>query len=384
MCIRDRYQWDKKMNQNIFEMLSDNEDSENEEKIAKEKELKKQKAKQQKEEKLLIAKNAEKIGKPEAQHQDHPKGKPVSKKVTEEPHPLDRRSGTGRGQELKKRGGGAGNWGNYKDELKVQGQIEYVPKQEQQQEQKEQKEIEPKEEQKIEKVELTLDDYKKKYQMEEQAAQEKKEKEKKEIDISQFKKEGCTLVISKAEKNIEEIVQKKGKGKKDHQMAMTSENAQLLGLTTGFKPKPYFEKPQNREQNQPKQVYKQVPDLPEEDEFEKEEKLKAQQEKEQSEQQPEHQQQQQQYEQRRPPRGGRRGGYRGGPRRQFEDQYQRKQGGDQPQEAQEGYKPRRQQNYRGKGQYNQNQQQQQYKKGGKEEKSQKLNFDNEELFPKLG
>lgn len=32
--------------------------------------------------------------------------------MTAEPHPLDRKSGTGRGKEMKKQGGGAGNWGN--------------------------------------------------------------------------------------------------------------------------------------------------------------------------------------------------------------------------------------------------------------------------------
>ena len=53
------------------------------------------------------------------------------KGVSAEPHPLDRRSGTGigelsieiyifEGKEPKKQGGGGHNWGNYKDELKME------------------------------------------------------------------------------------------------------------------------------------------------------------------------------------------------------------------------------------------------------------------------
>ncbi len=41
------------------------------------------------------------------------------KGVAEEPHPLDRRSGTGRGKELRKEGGGRHNWGTYKDDFKL-------------------------------------------------------------------------------------------------------------------------------------------------------------------------------------------------------------------------------------------------------------------------
>lgn len=41
-----------------------------------------------------------------------------SKALTDEPHPKDRESGTGRGKELRKDGGGKSNWGNYKDDLK--------------------------------------------------------------------------------------------------------------------------------------------------------------------------------------------------------------------------------------------------------------------------
>ena len=43
---------------------------------------------------------------------------PKSKGVSDQPHPKDRQSGTGRGKESRKEGGGRGNWGNYKDDLK--------------------------------------------------------------------------------------------------------------------------------------------------------------------------------------------------------------------------------------------------------------------------
>ena len=42
------------------------------------------------------------------------------KVVSDEPHPLDRHSGTGRGKELRKDGGGRKNWGNYKDDVKAE------------------------------------------------------------------------------------------------------------------------------------------------------------------------------------------------------------------------------------------------------------------------
>jgi len=41
----------------------------------------------------------------------HVKDQKVDKKVSAEPHPLDRRSGTGRGKELRKGGAGKNNWG---------------------------------------------------------------------------------------------------------------------------------------------------------------------------------------------------------------------------------------------------------------------------------
>lgn len=43
----------------------------------------------------------------------------LEKGVPAEPHPIDRRSGTGRGKEDKKKGGGQSNWGNLNDDLKA-------------------------------------------------------------------------------------------------------------------------------------------------------------------------------------------------------------------------------------------------------------------------
>ena len=42
-------------------------------------------------------------------------GKP-DRKVSSEPHPKDRQSGTGRGREMRKGGQGKSNWGTYKDD----------------------------------------------------------------------------------------------------------------------------------------------------------------------------------------------------------------------------------------------------------------------------
>jgi len=41
----------------------------------------------------------------------HVKDEKKDKKVSAEPHPLDKHSGTGRGKELRKGGAGKNNWG---------------------------------------------------------------------------------------------------------------------------------------------------------------------------------------------------------------------------------------------------------------------------------
>ncbi|CAD8049814.1 unnamed protein product [Paramecium sonneborni] len=43
------------------------------------------------------------------------------KGISNEPHPKDRESGTGRGKEMRKNGVGKNNWGTYKDDLKDYG-----------------------------------------------------------------------------------------------------------------------------------------------------------------------------------------------------------------------------------------------------------------------
>lgn len=46
----------------------------------------------------------------------HPKDGKPDRKVSAEPHPKDRQSGTGRGREMRKGGQGRSNWGTYKDD----------------------------------------------------------------------------------------------------------------------------------------------------------------------------------------------------------------------------------------------------------------------------
>ena len=48
----------------------------------------------------------------------HPNDEKKDKKVTSEPHPQDKHSGTGRGKEMRKGGAGKANWGTMEDDLK--------------------------------------------------------------------------------------------------------------------------------------------------------------------------------------------------------------------------------------------------------------------------
>ncbi|CAD8134219.1 unnamed protein product [Paramecium octaurelia] len=43
------------------------------------------------------------------------------KGISNEPHPKDRESGTGRGKEMRKNGAGKNNWGTYQDDMKDYG-----------------------------------------------------------------------------------------------------------------------------------------------------------------------------------------------------------------------------------------------------------------------
>lgn len=65
------------------------------------------------------------------------------KQVSAEAHPLDRRSGTGRGKEESKKGAGKGNWGTYKDDNKEveETPVEAVTEEEVKEEKPEDKEL---------------------------------------------------------------------------------------------------------------------------------------------------------------------------------------------------------------------------------------------------
>jgi hypothetical protein len=58
------------------------------------------------------------VVKPEIHSYKHPHEIKKDKKVSGEPHPLDKHSGTGRGKEMRKGGAGKANWGTMKDDLK--------------------------------------------------------------------------------------------------------------------------------------------------------------------------------------------------------------------------------------------------------------------------
>eukprot|EP00828_Plagiopyla_frontata_P010932 TRINITY_DN1597_c0_g1_i2.p3 TRINITY_DN1597_c0_g1~~TRINITY_DN1597_c0_g1_i2.p3 ORF type:complete len:192 (-),score=55.15 TRINITY_DN1597_c0_g1_i2:22-597(-) len=168
---------------NIFEMLPEQDSSEDEQKQKEKQKQKKQKERQDFQEKKKFAETQQKTIKGDAKKPAGYKSdqqKKQEKKISSDPHPLDRRSGTGRGKELKKQGGGAGNWGNTKDMVE---EDKYVRKDETEQ-------VESEEAKEEEKEALTLDDYMSKYKVE-----EKEEEKKKDIDLTQFIKEGCLVCL---------------------------------------------------------------------------------------------------------------------------------------------------------------------------------------------
>jgi hypothetical protein len=65
--------------------------------------------------------------KEDAKRYKHPKESKPDRKVSSEPHPKDRQSGTGRGREMRKGGQGKANWGTYKDDLKENNDNEENP-----------------------------------------------------------------------------------------------------------------------------------------------------------------------------------------------------------------------------------------------------------------
>lgn len=92
-------------------------------------------------------------------HLKFPKEGPKSKGVPAEPHPLDRRSGTGIGKESKKGGAGSRNWGSEKDEVKNVLEDKYEVK-EKEPENKESELPEVKEEPKPDEPQyMTIEDY---------------------------------------------------------------------------------------------------------------------------------------------------------------------------------------------------------------------------------
>lgn len=152
------------------------------------------------------------------------------KGVPAEPHPMDRKSGTGRGKEVSKSGAGRRNWGTPSDDLN-EDKVERVEEREKTKEENlEEIQEEP---QKKEVEEYTLEEYYNKRNIKHEAKEEPK-KDVKKVDYSQGKLEGLEIVKPK------EVVADKGKNPKQqnkdnsHKLALNSENSDLLGFKTGL------------------------------------------------------------------------------------------------------------------------------------------------------
>eukprot|EP00828_Plagiopyla_frontata_P030354 TRINITY_DN3952_c0_g2_i12.p1 TRINITY_DN3952_c0_g2~~TRINITY_DN3952_c0_g2_i12.p1 ORF type:complete len:233 (-),score=56.98 TRINITY_DN3952_c0_g2_i12:105-803(-) len=151
----------------------------------------------------------EKPKKDQVKQPQKPKG------VSAEPHPLDRRSGTGMGKEPKKQGGGGMNWGTYKDELKMEDSADKhdLFKDSPQKESKEE-----------EKAQKTLDEYYGQQQWvvvgSKGQQNDKEEQIKKELEIEKMaKEEHLEIVEKKGEEQEAKAPKKKKRNKKKKQAA---------------------------------------------------------------------------------------------------------------------------------------------------------------------
>lgn len=207
----------------------------------------------------------EKISKDKEKYRKQPL---KDKGVSGEPHPLDRRSGTGMGKEMKKEGGGRRNWGNYKNEYneypenqyeKKWGQKVYVKKAEGAEiEKKDEKENNEKDKNsdakkddatKTEKTDvvvkneeekkepeipsMTLTEYYEKFNIHPKIEEDKKEADKKKsnVDENKLKAEGLHLMKTKeAIKKEEESSKNQKKSKTEYNVGPNKEHADLLGF----------------------------------------------------------------------------------------------------------------------------------------------------------
>lgn len=114
---------------NIFETLRDNDSSEEETTVVQKQKDPNQKRIRPKKNKDVVPPVTsinEPVTVPKENVQDakHPRDAKPDRKVSGEPHPKDRQSGTGRGKEMRKGGQGNSNWGTYKDDLREEPESE--------------------------------------------------------------------------------------------------------------------------------------------------------------------------------------------------------------------------------------------------------------------
>ncbi|CAD8188337.1 unnamed protein product [Paramecium pentaurelia] len=163
----------------------------------------------------------------------HDNPAPKQKGVPSDPHPKDRQSGTGRGKEQRKEGGGRNNWGNYKDDLKEE---KYVAKEQKTQDT-------PKQEQNEQTTlpvqppapEKTLADY---YQQRGANVEDvlKKTETKpqvvKQIDEEALKKDKLFVMKTREdEKKLQEQKQKKTRQQQPYRSELNTQAAEYLGFT---------------------------------------------------------------------------------------------------------------------------------------------------------
>lgn len=167
----------------------------------------------------------------EHHHEKGPREGPKPfKGVSAEPHPLDRRSGTGRGKEVSKGGAGRRNWGTSEDEVKADSsRVEEKPAEVVVEEELEveKKVVEPEVEQ------FTLEEYYNKRNIKHEQKKEEPKPEAKKIDYSK-KIEGCEVIKTREQKVLEEEKIKLKIKDSSYKLTLNSENSELLGFQTGL------------------------------------------------------------------------------------------------------------------------------------------------------
>lgn len=180
-------------------------------------------------------------GKPAVQKEDHTKAKETrkTKGVSEQPHPLDRHSGTGSqayGGKPKKGGAGKGNWG--KTTVEGEAPVEAVEGEETTEQVVEE-----------EKPSLTLQEYYEKHRLaeEDQEVNEAKAKITSDHLLKELGK--ATAIKSRNQERNDDlkIGKKKGHLNINHHAGISTEHADLLGFRTGFVEKEYRQRKEGEE-----------------------------------------------------------------------------------------------------------------------------------------